>query len=270
MATVPPKVEAGARDLAKRDPVLKAALKVHGVPDLKRARPAKTHFAELAWSICYQQLAGRAVAAIHGRFAALFDGPPTPEAVLALSMEELRSVGLSGSKAASIVDLAEKVDAGLVELDRMNRLPDEVVVKELVLVRGIGEWTADMFLMFQLGRLDIWPTGDYGVRNGYSRTYDLPEMLTPKVLEAEGEQFRPYRSIVACWCWRACRRHRPPRLGKGVDAVRALGPCDIALRRCRSTCTPLIRGRRSRRREARCNQSVERTLFRKRTCRPPR
>ena len=148
-------------------------LKAHGVPDLKRARPKRTHFAELARSICYQQLAGRAAAAIHGRFAALFDGPPTPEAVLALSMEELRSVGLSGSKAASITDLAEKVDAGLVELDRMNRLSDDDVVRELILVRGIGEWTAHMFLMFQLGRLDVWPTGDYGVRSGYSKMYGL-------------------------------------------------------------------------------------------------
>jgi 3-methyladenine DNA glycosylase/8-oxoguanine DNA glycosylase len=203
VATVSAKVQQGARELARRDPGLRVALKTHGVPDLRRARPNKTHFAELARSICYQQLAGRAAAAIHGRFAALFDGPPTPTAVLALSMEELRSVGLSGSKATSILDLAEKVDAGLVELDRMNRLSDDVVVRELTLVRGIGEWTAHMFLMFQLGRLDVWPTGDYGVRNGYAKMYGLAEMLAPKLLEVEGDRFRPYRSIVACWCWRA-------------------------------------------------------------------
>jgi DNA-3-methyladenine glycosylase II len=157
----------------------------------------------LARAICYQQLNGRAAATIHGRFAALVGGVPTPEAVLALSMEQLRSAGLSGSKAASITDLAEKVDAGLVELERMNKLSDEVVVRELVLVRGIGEWTAHMFLMFQLGRLDVWPIGDYGVRAGYSRLFGLPEMLTPKQLEPEGEPFHPYRSIVAWWCWRA-------------------------------------------------------------------
>jgi DNA-3-methyladenine glycosylase II len=203
MAKPPAKVEAGARELARRDRVLRLALKTHGVPELRRARPNRTHFAELARSICYQQLAGKAAAAIHGRFDALFDGEPTPAAVLAVSMEDLRGVGLSGSKATSILDLAEKVDAGLVELDRMNRLPDDVVVRELTLVRGIGEWTAHMFLMFQLGRLDVWPTGDYGVRNGYSKMYDLPEMLTPKVLEAEGERFHPYRSLVAWWCWRA-------------------------------------------------------------------
>ena len=118
-------------------------------------------------------------------------------------MDELRSVGLSRNKALSIHDLAEKVAAGLVELDRMNRLADEVVVRELVLVRGIGEWTAHMFLMFQLGRLDVWPTGDYGVRSGFSKMFGFPEMLTAKQLEPEGDRFRPYRSIVACWCWRA-------------------------------------------------------------------
>ena len=90
MASIPPKVQDGARELAKRDPVLKRMLKEHGVPELHRARPNRTHFAELARMICYQQLAGRAASVIHGRFAALFDGPPTPEAVLALSMEELR------------------------------------------------------------------------------------------------------------------------------------------------------------------------------------
>ena len=203
MANPPAKVQDAARAVAKRDPVLKAMLRAHGVPDLHRARPAKTHFAELARMICYQQLAGRAAKAIHGRFAALFDGPPTPGAVLALSMEQLRAVGLSGSKAASIQDLAEKVDAGVVELERMNRLPDDTIVRELVLVRGIGEWTAHMFLMFQCGRLDVWPIGDYGVRNGFGHMYGLDPMPTPKQLEPLGEPFRPYRSIVAWWCWRA-------------------------------------------------------------------
>ena len=200
---IPAKVHDAARELARRDPVLKRMLKQHGPPALRRARPNRTHFAELARMICYQQLAGRAASVIHGRFAALFDGPPTPAAVLALSMEELRSVGLSGSKAASITDLAEKVDAGLVELDRMNRLPDEQIVGELVLVRGIGEWTAHMFLMFQCGRLDVWPIGDYGVRNGFAQMFGLDSMPTPKQLEPLGDRFRPYRSLVAWWCWRA-------------------------------------------------------------------
>jgi DNA-3-methyladenine glycosylase II len=199
----PAKVVEAARALARRDKVLRGALKAYGPPDMRRGRPKRTHFAELARMICYQQLAGRAAAAIHARFDALFDGAPTPDTVLTLSTEELRGAGLSGSKAASIVDLAEKVDVGLVQLDKMRRLPDDEVVRELTLVRGIGEWTAHMFLMFQLGRLDVWPVGDFGVRNGYARLYGLDAMPTPKELQPLGEPFVPYRSLVAWWCWRA-------------------------------------------------------------------
>ena len=196
-------IEEGARILARRDRVLARMVRRHGVPELARRRPRRPHFAELARMICYQQLAGRAAAAIHGRFEALFDGPPTPEAVLALPFETLRSVGLSTAKATSIRDLSEKVEAGLVALDRVARLPDDEVVRELVLVRGIGEWTAHMFLMFQMGRLDVWPTLDFGVRSGFARMYRLDATPTPKQLASEGERFRPYRSLVAWYCWRA-------------------------------------------------------------------
>jgi DNA-3-methyladenine glycosylase II len=196
------KVEAGARELARRDPVLRRMLRDHGVPELHRRGRRRAHFAELARMICYQQLAGRAAAAIHGRFEALFDGPPTPEAVLALPFETMRSVGLSNAKATSIRDLAQKVEDGVVELDRVARLSDEKVIGELILVRGIGEWTAQMFLMFQMGRLDVWPTLDLGVRAGFARMYGLEQVPTPKPLEAEGDRFRPYRSLVAWWCWR--------------------------------------------------------------------
>src|SRR5262245_27357396 len=169
----------------------------HGVPELPRRR-RRQHFAELARMICYQQLAGKAAAAIHGRFVALFpDGTPTAPAVLATPMPHLRGAGLSNAKAVSIVDLATKVDEGLVELDRVARLPDDEVVRELTLVRGIGEWTAHMFLMFQLGRLDVWPIGDLGVRIGFGCLYGIDPAPTPKVLLALGEPFRPYRSLVA-------------------------------------------------------------------------
>ena len=194
-------VEAGARDLARRDPVMKRMLREYGVPELHRGRRQRTHFAELARMICYQQLAGRAASAIHGRFEALFDGPPTPQAVLALPMETLRGAGLSNAKATSIRDLAEKVEQGVVELDRVARLSDAKVVSELVLVRGIGEWTAHMFLMFQLGRLDVWPVLDFGVRNGFALMYGLKEMPTAKQLEQLGDPFHPYRSLVAWYCW---------------------------------------------------------------------
>jgi DNA-3-methyladenine glycosylase II len=196
-------VEAGARELARRDRVLARMVRQHGVPELHRRRPRRSHFAELARMICYQQLAGRAAEAIHGRFEALFDGPPTPEAVLAVPFETLRSVGLSTAKATSIRDLAAKTEEGVVELDRVARLPDEEVVRELVLVRGIGEWTAHMFLMFQMGRLDVWPVLDFGVRSGFARMYRLDATPSPKQLAPEGDRFKPYRSLVAWYCWRA-------------------------------------------------------------------
>lgn len=181
-----------------------------GPADLRRGRPRREHFAELARAILYQQLAGRAAAAIHGRFAALFDGQsPTPEAVVAQPPDRLRGVGLSASKAASIRDLAEKVLDGSVQLDRIARLPDDEVVRELTLVRGIGPWTAEMFLIFQLGRLDVWPVGDYGVRKGYALLYGLAEPPAPSDLAPLGDRFRPYRSIAAWYCWRAAETVTP-------------------------------------------------------------
>lgn len=203
MPRIPKAVVEGATELASRDRTLAKMLADHGAPDLRRGRPKRPHFAELARMICYQQLAGRAAAAIHGRFEALFDGSPTPEAVLATPVDTLRSVGLSGAKTTSILDLATKVEDGLVELDRVAKLPDDEVVRELTLVRGIGEWTAHMFLMFQVGRLDVWPILDFGVRNGYAHMYDIDPMPTPKQLQSLGDPFRPYRSLVAWWCWRA-------------------------------------------------------------------
>jgi len=175
-----------------------------GPCDLRRGRPRREHFAELTRMIAYQQLAGRAAAAIHGRFAALFDDErPTPEAVLALPVDALRAAGLSGAKASSIRDLAVKILDGQVKLDRIGRLSDDEIVRELTLVRGIGRWTAEMFLMFQLGRLDVWPVDDYGVRKGYARLFGHDELPAPKALMALGEPFRPYRSIAAWYCWRA-------------------------------------------------------------------
>ena len=207
----PPKrlVEA-SEALAARDPVMQSMFERVGPCDLRRGRPRREHFAELARAILYQQLAGRAAAAIHGRFAALFDGqPPTPEAVLAVPLAKLRGAGLSASKAASIRDLAEKVSDGSVQLARISRLPDDEIVRELTLVRGIGPWTAEMFLIFQLGRLDVWPIGDFGVRKGYALLYGLAAAPAPKELEPLGAQFRPYRSVAAWYCWRAAETVTP-------------------------------------------------------------
>jgi DNA-3-methyladenine glycosylase II len=190
--------------LARRDAVLASAMQHIGPPDFRRGRPLGGHFAELARAIVFQQLAGAAATAIHGRFVALFpDGSPTPQGVLDLPVDRLRGAGLSASKAASVRDLAEKVIAGEVELDRVARLPDDEIVRELTLVRGIGRWTAEMFLIFQLGRLDVWPVDDLGVRKGYATLYGLAEMPKPRELTPLGDGFRPYRSVAAWYCWRA-------------------------------------------------------------------
>lgn len=171
-------------------------------------RPDSRHFAALAESILYQQLAGAAAGAIHRRFVALFDGNLLPDAVLALHPRKLRRVGLSRSKVAAIRDLAAKIVDGTVRLHRIGRLSDDEIITSLSTVRGIGQWTAEMFLIFQLRRLDVWPVGDYGVRTGYALAYGLPKLPTPKELMALGERFRPYRTVAAWYCWRAVSEQR--------------------------------------------------------------
>jgi DNA-3-methyladenine glycosylase II len=202
-----PRVRQELRDataeLARRDRKLARVIDAVGPPDLRRGRPRTEHFAELVRAICYQQLAGAAARAIHGRLVALFDGEPTPEALLAIPTPQLRAVGLSGNKAASVRDLAERVVAGEVELDRVGRMSDDDIVRELSLVRGIGRWTAEMFLIFQLGRLDVWPVDDLGIRKGYGRIHGLDPAPTARALEPLGDRYRPYRSVAAWYCWRA-------------------------------------------------------------------
>ncbi|MHB1533789.1 MAG: DNA-3-methyladenine glycosylase family protein [Acidimicrobiales bacterium] len=196
---------AAARAVADRDPVLAGLMAAAGPPRFRP--PQDTHFAALVRSILYQQLAGAAAAAIHGRLIAALDGRVEPAGLLALEPEMLRGVGLSANKAASLRDLAAKVLDRTVVLDPagLRRESDDEVVARLSQVRGIGRWTAEMFLMFQLRRLDVWPTGDLGVRRGYGLAWDVPRP-TPAQLELLGEPFRPYRSIVAWYCWRACER----------------------------------------------------------------
>ncbi|MGH9165771.1 MAG: DNA-3-methyladenine glycosylase family protein, partial [Acidimicrobiales bacterium] len=159
-------------------------------------------FGALARAICYQQLAGAAAAAIHGRFAALYTGRPTPAEVAATPVEVLRATGLSAAKVASITDLAGKALDGSVRLEGWSRLSDGEIVERLCTVRGIGPWTAQMFLMFQLNRPDVWPVGDFGVRAGYARIHDLALAPGPRELEGLGDAYRPYRTVAAWYCWR--------------------------------------------------------------------
>jgi DNA-3-methyladenine glycosylase II len=156
----------------------------------------------------YQQLAGAAAKAIHGRLVAALDDDVEPEALLALSDDRLRAAGLSANKARSLRDLATKVLDGTVVLAprRLSRQSDEEVIARLCTVRGIGPWTAQMFLMFRLRRLDVWPVADFGVRQGYGLAWKVP-MPTARELEPLGAPYRPYRTVVAWYCWRAVELH---------------------------------------------------------------
>jgi DNA-3-methyladenine glycosylase II len=129
--------------------------------------------------------------------------------VLGLAETELRSAGLSAAKARCVTALATAASAGDLPFDDIGRLDDDELVARLSAVPGIGRWTAEMFLIFQLWRLDVWPTGDLGVRRGYGWAYGLPEPPTPKVLEALGDAFRPWRSVAAWYCWRAAEGPAP-------------------------------------------------------------
>jgi DNA-3-methyladenine glycosylase II len=174
---------------------------VLGPPQLRA--PLEGYFAALVRAIAYQQLAGRAAAAIHGRFLANFDGGLSPEQVLALPEAEFRSAGLSGAKTASIRDLATKSLDGTVPLDGLETYSDEEIVSRLSAVRGIGRWTAEVFLIFQLRRPDVWPVDDFGVRKGYSIAHGLEALPKPRELAELGDVYRPYRTVAAWYCWRA-------------------------------------------------------------------
>jgi DNA-3-methyladenine glycosylase II len=187
--------------LLRVDPAFKAI--VASAPDFAvHGRQQGDYFNALVRAIVYQQLAGKAAAAIHGRFLAIFGGEPSPEAILATPEEALRAAGLSNAKTLAIRDLALKSTDGTVPLERIEKLPDDEIVARLSAVRGIGRWTAEMFLIFQLGRQDVWPVDDLGVRRGYAEIHRLKEWPKPKELQALGEIYRPYRTAAAWYCWR--------------------------------------------------------------------
>lgn len=160
-------------------------------------------FASLAESILYQQLNGKAAATIFERFLALAGEPLTPEGVLKLTDEQMRGVGLSKQKSAYLRDLAEKTASGLLDFARLPELSDEEVIKHLTQVKGIGVWTAHMFLMFTLKRPDVLPTGDYGVQAAIKKHYRKRKLPKPHVMEKIAKAWSPYRSIACWYLWRS-------------------------------------------------------------------
>jgi DNA-3-methyladenine glycosylase II len=185
------------RVLARRDPVIRDLMRRFGECGLAKAQRTDP-FRALLHAIIAQQLSTKAAATIEGRFAALFDGRPTAAAIVAMPDERLRAVGISPQKLGYIRDLCARTLNGSLALDALETLPDDDVIVALTSVKGIGRWTAEMFLMFRLHRPDVLPVGDLGIVKAVQRAYRLRLAPTPVRLTRLGENWRPYRS-VACW-----------------------------------------------------------------------
>ena len=168
-----------------------------------------TPFCYLVRAICYQQLAGKAALTIHGRVVEALKGDVSPRKALRVREATLRAAGLSRSKYAAIRDLATKIRSGEVDVHDLDERPDDEIIERLVTVRGIGLWTAQMYLMFRLHRPDVWPVGDLGVRAGYAKVHALDEYPTAKQLEPLGDIYSPWRSAAAWYCYRVLDAESP-------------------------------------------------------------
>jgi DNA-3-methyladenine glycosylase II len=201
MTTPSPDFLKAQRHLARRDPVLKLLIKAVGACTLKHNPDG---FVVLARSIISQQISTKAALSIGSRLLeALGDQGLTPAGVLALPVEAMRSAGLSAGKVRFLRDLAEKVHRREVLLEQLHTRSDEEVIQHLLPVHGIGRWTAEMFLIFSLGRLDVLPVADHGLRAGAQQQYDLKELPDRQKLEELAEPWRPYRSVATWYFWRS-------------------------------------------------------------------
>jgi DNA-3-methyladenine glycosylase II len=191
------------RHLKRIDPILARVIERVG-PCRLTPRTEGTHFDALVRAIIFQQLSGKAAATIHGRVQALYGGrPPTPAELLATPDETLRAAGLSRQKLSYLKDFAAKVESGAVPIDEIERLADEDIVSHLVQVKGIGRWTAQMFLMFRLGRPDVLPELDLGVQNAIRQVYRMRKQPRPKDVLRIGAKWSPYASIACWYLWRS-------------------------------------------------------------------
>lgn len=188
------------RHLKKADPVLASIIDRVGVVKPAFREPT---FASLARAIVYQQLAGSAARAIHDRLVDAAGGTLTPGSILALSIERMRACGLSTQKLRYIRDLAEKALGGEIVFEHLPRMADEDVIRYLTRVKGIGEWSAQMFLMFALCRENILPTGDYGIRTAIQRHYHKRKLPEPKEVLKIAKKWEPYRTLACCYLWQS-------------------------------------------------------------------
>ena len=191
------------RTLLRRDPVLASLIRRHGPCGLAAAQRAD-HFSALVRAITGQQLSTKAATTIYGRMVALMaGGVPTPAGFACVTDEALRGAGMSRQKIAYLRDLCEKTTAGVLDLDALDALPDEEVINALVTVKGIGRWSAEMFLIFRLHRPDVLPVGDLGIVVAVQRAYRLRTRPKPDRLRKMGEAWRPYRSVASWYLWRS-------------------------------------------------------------------
>jgi DNA-3-methyladenine glycosylase II len=193
------------RYLGSAEPRLRELITRAG-PFTMRPTPTQSLFGALAESIVYQQLSGKAAATILGRVVALYHPKrfPGPSDVIDTPPDRLRAAGLSTNKTAALRDLAERtIDGTVPSMALARRMDDEALVERLTAVRGIGRWTVEMLLIFRLGRSDVLPLGDLGVRKGYARTFRTRGLPTPEAMRRRGERWRPYRSVASWYLWRA-------------------------------------------------------------------
>ncbi len=185
----------------KKDPVLSVIIRRHGKFAMDYKEPV---FETLVRSIVYQQLSGRVASVIFGRLkAALGDGPITPEGILKLRTDRMRRLGLSGQKTLYIRELAKHTKKGSVVFERLSEMDDAAVVEHLTQVKGIGVWTAHMFLMFALRRPDVLPTGDLGIRMAMQKAWNLDHLPTPQEMEELAAKWRPWASVASWYLWRS-------------------------------------------------------------------
>lgn len=193
-----------AEHIARRDKAFKPIIALAGLPPLRlRAAPVAQRYPALVRSITHQLLATSAATTIHGRVVEACGGQVSAETILGVGSEKLRAAGLNDTKAHAMVLLAEEVLQQRIHLRQHGRMSDDEVMREVVTVRGIGPWTAHMYLISTLARRDVWPVGDYGVRNGWSLLHGIDEIVSEAQLRIDGERFMGVRTAVAWYCWEA-------------------------------------------------------------------
>lgn len=191
-------------ELSSLDARLAKVISKHPLCTLGKIENSRSNFVSLFESVVSQQLSIKAADTIYGRLFEAANSKMTPESEASIEVDLMRACGLSGSKTKTIKGLAEAALSEKVNFETLQNLDDDTeIATKLTQLWGIGSWTVDMFMMHQLGRLDVWPTGDLGVRRGWEKMNGLQEQISPSELHTEGERFRPHRSVVAWYCWRA-------------------------------------------------------------------